>query len=153
MISIIKTIRINAPVGEVYRFWEDLENFPSFVHSVESVRKLDDKRSHWVLRGPFGLRGEFESEFTDKKEDELIRWESHEGKGFTKAVESEGELRFVSVEEGKATDVLIKLNYSFPSRVAEKIGEMIKSVGYPDRQFDRGLREIKESIEISEMRE
>ena len=153
MISIIKTIRINAPVGELYRFWEDLENFPSFVHSVESVRKLDEKRSHWTLRGPFGIQGEFESEFAEKKENELIRWESREGKGFTKLAEGEGELRFVPVEEGKATDVHVKLNYRFSNRIADKIGEMISSVGYSDRQFERGLRAIKESIEVGEMRE
>ena len=91
--------------------------------------------------------------FREKKAHKLLRWESREGKGFTEVVESEGELRFVPVEEGKATDVRVKLNDGFPNRVAEKIGEMIKSAGYPDRQFDRGLREIKESIEISDMRE
>ena len=153
MISIVKTIRINARVEDVYRFWKDLENFPDFVHSVESVRKLDEKRSHWILRGPFGIHVEFESESTEEKENELLRWKSREGGGLTKGMKSEGELRFVPVEDGKATDVHVKLDYGFPNRVAEKIGAVIKSVGYPDRQFNRGLREIKESIEMSEMRE
>jgi hypothetical protein len=57
------------------------------------------------------------------------------------------------VEEGKATDVHVKLNYRFSNRIADKIGEMISSVGYSDRQFERGLRAIKESIEVGEMRE
>jgi len=33
-----KTIKINAPVQEVFRFWANYENFPRFMANVREVR-------------------------------------------------------------------------------------------------------------------
>ncbi len=79
MVKITKCIRIQAPVNEIFRFWNDFENFSSFIHSVESVHKLDNDRSRWVVRAPFGISVKFESEITETKENELIRWRSVHG--------------------------------------------------------------------------
>ncbi len=147
MIKITKCIRIQAPVNEIFSFWKNFENFSSFIHSVESVHKLDDDRSRWVVRAPFGMSVKFESEITETKENELIRWRSVHG--VTKGIKSDGEIRFHQVDEGQATDVHVKFNYELPIKIAEKITERFKPLGFPSRHFDKGLEEIKERIETS----
>ena len=49
-----QTVRIGRPAEELYRFWRNLENLPRFMDHLESVRVLDEQRSHWVARGPAG---------------------------------------------------------------------------------------------------
>lgn len=52
MITIDKAIDINAPVAQVYKFWQNFENFAEFIGSVESITRTGERTSHWVVRGP-----------------------------------------------------------------------------------------------------
>jgi uncharacterized membrane protein len=148
MIAVNKCIRITAPIGDVYRFFERFENFPSFVHSVESVRGLDAERSHWVVRAPFNMKVEFDSRLTEKRENELIRWESvHGDTPGEGTLKSNGELRFKGEDGGNSTIVHMKFNYEIPGRVAGRIAEALHTLGFPDREVERGLEAIKSCIE------
>ncbi len=148
MVAVNKCIRIGASIGDVYRFFERFENFPSFIHSVESVRGLDGERSHWVVRAPFNMKVEFDSMVTGKKENELIRWESvHEDTPSEGRLKSDGELRFKEEDGGMATIVHMTFNYELPGRVAGRIAEALHTLGFPDREFEKGLKEIKSCIE------
>ncbi len=43
----------------------------------------------------------------------------------------------------------VKFNYELPIKIAEKITQKFKTLGFPDRHLDKGLLEIKERIETS----
>ena len=49
-----KSVRVHAPVDQVYQFWRDFENFPRFMEHVESVQVRDagKRLPHWKLKGP-----------------------------------------------------------------------------------------------------
>ncbi len=48
-----KDITVNAPIDKVYGMWTDFENFPSFMHHVESVVRMGDHDLHWKAKlGP-----------------------------------------------------------------------------------------------------
>ncbi len=47
---------INRPVEDVYRFWRDLSNLPRCMQHLESVTPLGNGRSHWIAKGPAGMR-------------------------------------------------------------------------------------------------
>ena len=49
-IKVEKSITVNRPAEEVYRFWRNLENLPRFMDHLESVTVLDENRSHWVAK-------------------------------------------------------------------------------------------------------
>src|SRR5690606_32207958 len=51
-VDVQKTIQINAPVEEVFNFWDNYQNFPHFMSNVREVRDLGDNRSRWVVAGP-----------------------------------------------------------------------------------------------------
>lgn len=76
VVDVRKTITINAPVEEVYSLWENFENFPRFMSHVESISNLGGGRSHWVVKGPAGVKVEFDAVVTEKVPNELIAWET-----------------------------------------------------------------------------
>ncbi|MGH2371318.1 MAG: SRPBCC family protein, partial [Chloroflexota bacterium] len=61
-----RSIRVAAPVEQVYRFWRNFENFPQFMEHVEEVRLLDPQgqTSHWKLKGAMGMTPEFDARLT-----------------------------------------------------------------------------------------
>jgi uncharacterized membrane protein len=148
MIKVRKTIHINAPVGEVYRFWESFESFPSFIHSIETIQRHDDVRSHWVLRGPLNTRIEFDTVITQRAENQFIQWESSHGRfPVLGQPRSKGEIRLTPADGGRGTIVDVQFGYELPGAVAEMIAGAIRTFGFPNRQFDRGLGEIKACVE------
>src|SRR5688572_7111870 len=42
-----KTIKINRPPEELYRFWRNLENLPQVMGHLKRVEPIDSQRSHW----------------------------------------------------------------------------------------------------------
>ena len=71
-VHVKKCITINRPPEELYRFWRDFDNLPRFMTHMEEIRKLDDKRSHWVVRAPFGRTVEWDAIVTDDRPDGRI---------------------------------------------------------------------------------
>src|SRR5215471_17851263 len=51
-ISVRESIRLEAPVHQVFAYWRDFENLPLFMTHLERVTDLGGGRSHWVARGP-----------------------------------------------------------------------------------------------------
>src|SRR3712207_7660278 len=50
------SIEVEAPVQEVYAYWQTLENLPQFMANVEEVRSTGPDTTHWRVKGP--LRSE-----------------------------------------------------------------------------------------------
>ena len=48
------SIQIEATAAEVYAHWTRFEQFPRFITVVESVERIDEKRSRWRVN--FGFR-------------------------------------------------------------------------------------------------
>src|SRR5207248_2660994 len=61
-------ITVFKPRPEVYRFWGNLENLPRFMTHVESVRVIEERRSHWVDTGPAGRTVEWDAEIINEIE-------------------------------------------------------------------------------------
>lgn len=105
-----QTITIARPVEAVYAFWRDLRNLPRFLRHLDRVTVLDDTRSHWVVRGPAGLRLEWDAEIINLIPFELIGWKSLQGA----EVASAGSVRFRALGDN-STDVHVRLQYDPPA--------------------------------------
>src|SRR5439155_1075097 len=75
-VKVEKTITINRSPEELYRFWHNLENLPRFMKHLESVRMTGGNRSHWIAKGPFGSRFEWDAAMITDKAPEVIGWRS-----------------------------------------------------------------------------
>src|SRR5687767_15454462 len=69
-------ITIYRPVSEVYSYWRNLENLPRFMDHLEEVVVTDRFRSHWVARGPLGVRVEWDAEIINDIPPSLLSWKS-----------------------------------------------------------------------------
>ena len=142
-IRVERSITVNRPQEEVYRFWRQLENLPRFMDHLESVTVLDEERSHWVAKAPAGTKVEWDASIQDEIENELIDWQSLPGSD----VDNAGSVHFTPVGEG--TEVRVMLSYDPP---AGKVGAAVaKLLGEePEQQVEEDLRRFKQVMEAVE---
>jgi uncharacterized membrane protein len=144
-IKVEKSITVNRPAEEVYRFWRNLENLPRFMDHLESVTVLDENRSRWVAKAPAGTRVEWDAVIHNEIDDELIAWRSLPGADVNNA----GSVHFTPLGSGISTEVLVVLSYEPP---AGKLGAAVaKLLGEePSKQVEEDLRRFKQVMEASE---
>ena len=104
------TTTIRKPASEVYAFWRDLENLPTFMAHLEQVRATGDRTSHWSAAAPFGKDVEWDAEITEETPAETIGWRSTGDADVPNA----GTVRFVPAPDGVSTEVHVVLDYDIP---------------------------------------
>lgn len=141
-----KSIIINRSPEELYQFWRDFENLPRFMNHLESVRVIDEKRSHWVAKAPAETSVEWDAEITEDRPNELIAWRSLEGS----EVENSGSVSFESAPGERGTIVKVEIAYNPPGGV---IGEWIAKLtgDDPGQQAHEALRSFKQVMEVGEV--
>jgi uncharacterized membrane protein len=145
-VRVDKSVTINKPRAEVFRFWRDLENLPRFMKHLKSVRVLDEKRSHWIAVGPGGKDVEWDAEIINEVENELIAWRSLPGS----RVQNAGSVRFIDAGGDRGTEVRIALQYNPPGGIlgsfyAKWFGEE------PEQQISEDLRRLKAMLEAGQV--
>lgn len=111
-IEIKETFTIYRPIEQVYGFWRRLENLPRFMEHLESVRQLDERRSHWQGRIPGGLGTiDWEAEITTDEPNRLLAYRSLPGS----QIDQSGEVRFREAEGGKGTELQAIMHYRAPA--------------------------------------
>jgi len=145
-INVEEVVTVNRPARELYAFWRDFERLPSFMEHLESVRTLDDRRSHWVAKAPAGRTVEWDAEIINEIPDELIGWRTLEGAD----VVSAGSVRFRQRRGQRGTEVRVRLQYEPPggklgSAVAWMFGEE------PTQTVREDLRRFKQVMEAREV--
>lgn len=71
-------IDIGVPLKEVYNQWTQFEDWPQFMHRLESVSQEDD--SHVAFKTKiWGFSREFKAEIVEQKPDQRIKWKVTEG--------------------------------------------------------------------------
>lgn len=147
-IRVEKTVAIqNKSPEELYRFWRNFENLPTFMNHLKSVTVLDQRRSHWVAEAPVGDNAiEWDAEIASERENELITWMSVEGSD----IENSGLVRFRALPHGRGTEVKMVVEYSIPggqlaTALAKLFGES------PEQQIGEDLRRFKMLMETGEI--
>ena len=142
-IRVERTITVNRPQEEVYRFWRQLENLPRFMDHLESVTVLDEDRSHWVAKAPAGTKVEWDASIQDEIENELIAWQSLPGSD----IDNAGSVHFIPAGDG--TEVRVVLSYDPPAgRVGAAVAKLLGEE--PEQQVEEDLRRFKQVMEAVE---
>nr|WP_225226042.1 SRPBCC family protein [Komarekiella delphini-convector] len=145
-IKVEKTVTINKPADELYRFWHNFENLPTFMKHLKSVKVYNEKRSHWIANAPLGNSVEWDADILEDRENEFISWASVEGAD----VDNSGFVRFQKASGDRGTEVKVVLEYNPPggalaSVVAKLFGEE------PEQQIGDELRRFKMLMEAGEI--
>ncbi|CAN7620138.1 SRPBCC family protein [Phenylobacterium sp. LjRoot164] len=141
-----RSITVNLPREQVYAFWRDFQNFPSFMENIEAVRIEDDRRSHWVVQAPGGDTVEWDALLNEDVPGELIAWSSVEDA----EVKNAGRVEFRDAPPGRGTVVTATIAYEAP---AGRLGQMIAKLFQeePKIQARRDLRRLKQFLETGEV--
>jgi uncharacterized membrane protein len=145
-IRIEKSVTINRPREDLYRYWRNFENLPQIMTHLESVRQVSDRVSHWVARAPGGGTVEWDAELTEERENERLAWQSLENAD----VPNSGSVTFRDGPGGRGTELHVTLTYEPPMgalgrTVASLLGEE------PEQQVEDDLRNFKQSMETGEV--
>ncbi len=144
-VKVEKSITVGKSPEEVFRFWRHLENLPRIMRHLESVEVEDDRRSHWVARGPAGSTVEWDAEIINERPNELIAWKSVDGSD----VDTAGSVHFRRAPSGQGTEVRIHLKYDPPAgRLGAGIAWLFGASAA--QQIDEDLRNFKQVMEGNE---
>lgn len=141
-----RTVTINRPRAELYAFWRDFTNLPSFMDNVERIEVLDDRRSHWTVKAPAGTHVEWTAAVTEEREGEFIAWASEEGA----SVPNSGRIEFRDAQGDRGTIVTATILYDPPAGIIGKVvAKMFQRE--PAIQARRDLRRFKQLMETGEV--
>lgn len=145
-IRVTRTIIVKRSPEEVYQFWHNLSNLPTFMKHLESVQVSGHNRFHWKATGPSSKAVEWDAEIVDDQPNSRIAWRSLEGSD----VHNSGFVQFERAPGGRGTLVRVELHYTPPggvvgATVAKLFGEE------PGQQIDDDLRAFKQVLETGEV--
>ena len=137
-----ESVVINRPAAELYRFWRDFENLPTFMTLLETVAIRDAGVSHWVAKGPGGMRVEWDARIINDVDGRIIAWQSLRGSTIATA----GSVHFEETPGG--TEVRVHLQYRPP---AGKLGSAVAWLfgEEPTIQVREDLQRFKQLMEGS----
>ena len=141
-----KTVTINRSAEDLYQFWRQLENLPSFMGHLKSVTAIDERRSHWVANAPLGQAVEWDAEIVSDEPGRLIAWASAEDA----LVPNSGFVRFQPAVGDRGTEVKVVIEYEPPggalaAAIAKLFGEE------PEQQIGDELSRFKQLMETGEI--
>jgi uncharacterized membrane protein len=143
-IHVEQAVTVAKPISDVYRFWRNFENLPKFMQHLESVAEREEGISHWVARGPAGMKVEWDARIINEIENKVIGWQSLDGSMISTA----GSVNFR--ETGHGTEVRVHLQYNPP---AGKLGAAVAWMfgEEPTIQVTEDLRRFKRLLETGEI--
>ena len=138
-------VTINRPREDLYAFWRNLSNIPTFMENVEAINTIDERRSHWQVKAPAGRMVEWDARLTEDIPNEILAWTSEPGAD----VENSGRVVFADAGD-RGTVVRATILYDPPAGVVGKIvAKMFQRE--PAIQVRRDLRRFKQLMETGEI--
>jgi uncharacterized membrane protein len=139
-----ESVEVQAPVGNVFAYWSNFENFPNFMQNIEEIRMTGEDTSHWRVKGPLGKSVELDAKTTEMDPNRGIGWNTVDGQVMTS-----GEVRFVEILPDR-TRVEVTMNYADPP--GGKVGEVVaEAVSNPERIMREDLQNFSRIVERGEL--
>ncbi len=136
------SVTVQQEPQEVYRFWRDFENLPTFMLHLRSVTEHGDGRSRWEANAPLRRSVSWDAELTGDEPGRRISWKSLPGSRVANA----GTVHFAPAPGDRGTEVKVVLHYDVPGGRAGRL--VAKLLGEePEQQVRDDLRRFKQVME------
>lgn len=143
IININSRLRIKRPKAELYSYWRNLENLPSFMSHIQDIEEIDNKRSHWTAEIPGGFGTiDWDAEIIWEEKNHLLSWRSLPGS----EIENSGEVRFEDAPGGKSTFVETTISYRPPAGEVGGLAAKLLNPGFK-KVVENDLQEFKKIME------
>ncbi|MGK2908403.1 MAG: SRPBCC family protein [Sphingobium sp.] len=143
---VIRTVTINRPREELYAYWRDFTNLPTFMDNVQRIDILSPDRSHWVVKAPAGKTVEWDAQVTEDIPGTCIGWQATKDAD----VPNSGRVEFRDAQGNRGTIVTATIAYDPPAGV---VGKVIAKLFQrePAIQARRDLHRFKQLMETGEI--
>ena len=140
-----RSVTINRSRKDLFAFWRDFQNLPSFMENIKKVELKDKKTSVWTIAAPLGREVHVETKIVEERDGELIAWRSVPGSD----IDTEGRITF-SDAPGRGTIVTAIVAYKPPMG---ELGRLIAKLFQrePEIQGRRELKRFKMLMETGEI--
>ena len=140
-----RAVTINRSASDLYAFWRDVTNLPTFMENVVRIDRRDDRRSHWVVKAPGGHTVEWDVAVTEDIPERVLAWQSEPGADIAHS----GRIEFRDAG-ARGTVVTATILYDPP---AGTVGKLIAKLFQrePAIQARRDLRRFKQLMETGEI--
>src|SRR5436190_15251334 len=65
-VHLVRTVTVNRPISDAYRFWHDLSRLPEVFKYIKSIQFTGENKAHVELSLPGNISTEFDAEiYTD----------------------------------------------------------------------------------------
>jgi uncharacterized membrane protein len=133
-----QSVDVAVPIKVAYNRWTMFEDWPDFMHRVESVDQADDTTLSFSTK-VWGITRRFEAEIVEQRPDQRIEWNSAEGLAHT------GVVTFHKLSD-RLTRIEISLDVE-PHGMLEKMG---RGMRFTKRAVRADLHRFKALIELDE---
>ncbi|HSD24883.1 MAG TPA: SRPBCC family protein [Solirubrobacterales bacterium] len=133
-----QSVDVAVPIKIAYNRWTQFEDWPDFMHRVESVDQADDTTISVSIK-VWGLTRRFEAEIQEQRPDERIEWNVSEGLSHT------GVVTFHELAP-RLTRVEVSLDFE-PQGMLEKMG---RGMRFAKRAVRGDLHRFKAIVELDE---
>lgn len=73
-----QAVDVAVPISEAYDHWIEYEEWPKFMHRVDSAQQIDDSTVSFSTK-VWGITKQFEAEIDEKRREERIEWHTDQG--------------------------------------------------------------------------
>jgi uncharacterized membrane protein len=141
--TVRRAITIGRRPAEVYAFWRDLKNLPTFMTRLTGVEQLESGRTRWQAKGAAGQIIAWEAEVTEDVPNERLAWHSVPGSRF----ENSGAVSFLPAVGNRGTEVHVTLRFAAPGGQVGRLLSMVPGLD-PALQLEADLRRLKQRLEL-----
>jgi uncharacterized membrane protein len=140
-----KSVTINRPRSELFAYWRDFTNLPSFMHAIERI-EVNGNRSVWTIKAPAGQHVTLETEMVGVVENESIGWRSTDGS----QIRTAGVVTFKDAPADRGTVVTAEIAYEPPGGdVGRAVAKLFQAE--PNIQARHELKRFKMLMEAGEI--
>jgi uncharacterized membrane protein len=133
-----QAVDVAVPITAAYNLWTEFEEWPSFMHRVDSAQQLDDSTVSFSIK-VWGITKQFEAEIVEQRPDERIEWKVSEG------LEHSGVVTFHKLAP-RLTRIEVTLDMK-PDGMVEKMG---RGMRFAKRAVRGDLHRFKAYAEMEE---
>jgi uncharacterized membrane protein len=133
-----QSVDVAVPIKVAYNRWTMFEDWPDFMHRVESVDQADDTTLSVSMK-VWGLTRRFEAEIVEQRPDQRIEWNVSEGLSHT------GVVTFHKLAD-RLTRIEVSLDFD-PHGMLEKMG---RGMRFAKRAVRGDLHRFKALVELEE---
>lgn len=141
-----RSVTINRPRAELFAYWRDFQNLPTFMENVDKIEFTGSNRAVWTIHAPAGTKVEIETEIVDVVENSSISWRSTE----TSQIKTEGRVTFADAPGNRGTVVTADIGYKPPAGdVGRAVAKLFQAE--PNIQARHELKRFKMLMEAGEI--